>query len=131
MFVAAPLALVTGLLMSEWWPKNATALNKAFPAPVARALHFPTMIFFVFFIVVHVILVFATGALPNLNHMFTGTRHGQLDRFLASRPAHLPHGRWLDRGPSAVHRSVGESLQPGEQPLTVIAPVPPDALDRQ
>lgn len=73
MFVAAPLALVTGLLMSEWWPKNATALNKAFPAPVARALHFPTMIFFVFFIVVHVILVFATGALRNLNHMFTGT----------------------------------------------------------
>ncbi len=72
-FVAAPLAAVTGVRMSEFWPKNAKTLNKAYPVEVARALHFPTMLFFVLFILVHVFLVFATGALRNLNHMFGGT----------------------------------------------------------
>ncbi|GAA3947335.1 hypothetical protein GCM10022383_26460 [Microbacterium soli] len=72
-FVAAPLAAITGVRMSEWWPKNAEKLNKIYPATVARALHFPTMIFFVLFIIIHVFLVFATGALRNLNHMYAGT----------------------------------------------------------
>lgn len=72
-FAAAPLAAITGVRMSEFWPKNAKALNKAYPVEVARALHFPTMLFFVLFILVHVFLVFATGALRNLNHMFGGT----------------------------------------------------------
>lgn len=72
-FIAAPLAVVTGVRMSELWPKNATTLNRVFPVEVARALHFPTMLFFVLFILVHVFLVFATGALRNLNHMFAGS----------------------------------------------------------
>lgn len=72
-FVAAPLAAITGLRMSEFWPKNAKTLNKVYPVEVARAIHFPTMLFFVLFILVHVFLVFATGALRNLNHMFGGT----------------------------------------------------------
>ena len=72
-FVAAPLAAITGLRMSEWWPKDAERLNRVFPAPVARALHFPTMLFFVLFVIVHVTLVFATGALRNLNHMFAAS----------------------------------------------------------
>jgi thiosulfate reductase cytochrome b subunit len=71
-FVAAPLAAITGVRMSQWWPKNAERLNRIYPAPVARAIHFPTMLFFVLFIAVHVVLVFATGALRNLNHMFAG-----------------------------------------------------------
>jgi thiosulfate reductase cytochrome b subunit len=72
-FVAAPLAAITGLRMSEFWPKNAKTLNKVYPVEVARAIHFPTMLFFVLFILVHVFLVVATGALRNLNHMFGGT----------------------------------------------------------
>ncbi|MGO1544536.1 MAG: cytochrome b/b6 domain-containing protein [Gulosibacter sp.] len=72
-FVAAPLSVITGVRMSEWWPKNAKTLNKIYPAPVARALHYPTMLFFVLFVIAHVFLVFATGALKNLNHMFAGT----------------------------------------------------------
>jgi len=39
---------------------------------VARKIHFPVMLFFVAFIVVHVALVLATGALNNLNHMYAG-----------------------------------------------------------
>lgn len=72
-FVAAPLAAISGVRMSEWWPQKAERLNRWYPAPVARAIHFPTMLFFVLFIIVHVFLVFSTGALRNLNHMFAGT----------------------------------------------------------
>ncbi len=69
-FIAAPLAILTGVRMSGIWPKNATALTKAYPVEWARAIHFPVMLFFVAFIIVHVALVFATGALRNLNHMY-------------------------------------------------------------
>jgi thiosulfate reductase cytochrome b subunit len=69
-FIAAPLAFISGLRTSSAWPKKAAALNKAYPIEVARAIHFPVMIYFVAFIVVHVFLVLATGALRNLNHMY-------------------------------------------------------------
>lgn len=72
-FIAAPLAIITGVRMSEWWPKDAEKLNRLYPAPVARKIHFPVMLFFVFFTIVHVFLVFATGFRKNLNHMFLGT----------------------------------------------------------
>ncbi|OJW02468.1 MAG: hypothetical protein BGO47_12240 [Microbacterium sp. 67-17] len=72
-FVAAPLAIITGVRMSGIWPKNAKALNKAYPVEWARKVHFPVMLYFVVFIVIHVILVFATGALRNLNHMYAAT----------------------------------------------------------
>lgn len=71
-FLAAPIAILTGARLSHFWPKNAQRLNKIYPIDVARALHFPTMLFFVMFLVVHVALVFATGALRNLNHMYAG-----------------------------------------------------------
>ncbi|MBS1673441.1 MAG: cytochrome b/b6 domain-containing protein [Actinobacteria bacterium] len=69
-FLAAPVAIVTGFRMSGLWPKKAERLSKAYPIEVARALHFPTMLFFTAFIVVHVALVLLTGMLRNLNHMF-------------------------------------------------------------
>ncbi|WP_239539677.1 cytochrome b/b6 domain-containing protein, partial [Microbacterium sp. B35-04] len=69
-FIAAPLAVITGVRMSGVWPKNAAGLNKAYPVEWARAVHFPVMLYFVAFIAVHVFLVFATGALRNLNHMY-------------------------------------------------------------
>jgi hypothetical protein len=39
---------------------------------LAKRLHVAVMIYFVAFTVVHVALVFATGALRNLNHMYAG-----------------------------------------------------------
>ena len=39
------------------WPKNAKALNRAYPVEWARAIHFPVMLYFVAFIFVHVVLV--------------------------------------------------------------------------
>ncbi|VXB63310.1 membrane hypothetical protein [Microbacterium sp. 8M] len=69
-FLAAPVAIATGFRMSGLWPKKAEGLSKAYPIELARAVHFPTMLFFVAFIVVHVALVLLTGMLRNLNHMF-------------------------------------------------------------
>ncbi|MBT2514730.1 cytochrome b/b6 domain-containing protein [Arthrobacter sp. ISL-30] len=75
-FIAAPLALATGLRMSGAWPRNAPKLNRAYPIELARAIHFPVMLYFVFFIIVHVTLVFATGVLRNLNHMYASSDDG-------------------------------------------------------
>lgn len=69
-FIAAPLAAITGVRMSGIWPKEAKTLNRLYPVEWARAVHFPVMLYFVLFIFVHVVLVFATGALRNLNHMY-------------------------------------------------------------
>jgi thiosulfate reductase cytochrome b subunit len=72
-FIAAPLAIATGVRMSGVWPKNAKRLSQAYPVEWARAVHFPVMLYFVLFIIVHVTLVFATGALRNLNHMYAAS----------------------------------------------------------
>ena len=69
-FIAAPLAIITGLRMSNLWPGPSARISKIYPLPLARAVHLPVMIFFVLFIIVHVTLVLTTGALKNLNHMF-------------------------------------------------------------
>ncbi|MFS0713874.1 cytochrome b/b6 domain-containing protein [Microbacterium sp. 2P01SA-2] len=69
-FVAAPLAVATGLRLSTLWPRGDARLNRLFPWESARRLHVLVMLFFVVFIVTHVALVLATGALRNLNHMY-------------------------------------------------------------
>ncbi len=69
-FIAAPLAVITGIRTSGAWPAKPKKLNKLYPIEVARAIHYPVMLYFVLFIIVHVTLVVATGALRNLNHMY-------------------------------------------------------------
>jgi thiosulfate reductase cytochrome b subunit len=69
-FIAAPLALITGLGMSPALSTKFYLVSRYFNIQVARSLHFLVMVWFVFFIVIHVTLVFATGALQNLNHMY-------------------------------------------------------------
>lgn len=71
-FVAAPLAILTGVRMSGLWPANNDQLNRIFPVEVARAVHFPVMVYFTVFILIHVILVLANDALRNLNQIYTG-----------------------------------------------------------
>jgi thiosulfate reductase cytochrome b subunit len=70
-FIAAPLAIISGIRFSTWWPERAEKLTKLYPVEWARAVHFPVMLYFVAFTIVHVFLVFFTGALRNLNHMYT------------------------------------------------------------
>jgi thiosulfate reductase cytochrome b subunit len=71
-FVAAPLAMLTGIRMSPLWPRDAARLSRIYPLGIARAVHFPVMLYFVLFVIAHVTLVLATGALRNLNHMYAG-----------------------------------------------------------
>ncbi|WP_309068010.1 cytochrome b/b6 domain-containing protein [Microbacterium sp.] len=77
-FVASPLAILTGARLSAFWPRETdppsrvARLNRMFPVDLAKAVHFPTMLFFVGFVIAHVGLVFATGALRNLNAMYGG-----------------------------------------------------------
>ncbi len=69
-FIAAPLAIASGARMSMWWRNEWKTANKLFPAPVARAVHFPVLVYFLVFVVVHVGLVLTTGVLRNLNTMY-------------------------------------------------------------
>ncbi len=69
-FIAAPLALITGLGMSPALSTRFRAISSKFSIQVARSLHFFVLCWFIMFIVVHVTLVLTTGALRNLNHMY-------------------------------------------------------------
>jgi thiosulfate reductase cytochrome b subunit len=71
-FVAAPVALATGLRLSTAWPLNATRVNRLLPEAPIRWIHNAVLFYFVIFTVIHVTLVMTTGALRNLNHIFAG-----------------------------------------------------------
>lgn len=71
-FVATPLAIVSGFRMSSLWNQRWRRFDKTFPIAWARRVHYPVMLFFVLFTIGHVALVFATGALRNLNKMYAG-----------------------------------------------------------
>jgi DMSO/TMAO reductase YedYZ molybdopterin-dependent catalytic subunit/thiosulfate reductase cytochrome b subunit len=71
-FIAAPLALITGLGMSPALSTRIKPVSRVLSIQVARSLHFLVMAWFVVFIVIHVTLVFTTGLLRNLNHIYAG-----------------------------------------------------------
>lgn len=73
-FVAAPLALVTGLLQAPAIANRLAWLGPLGNRQIARSIHFLVLCWFILFVVVHVTLVFLTGATENLNHMFAGIR---------------------------------------------------------
>jgi thiosulfate reductase cytochrome b subunit len=72
-FVAAPLALVTGLGMSPALSTRFHGISKRLSIQTARSMHFLVLCWFLFFILIHVTLVFTTGMLQNLNHIYAGT----------------------------------------------------------
>jgi DMSO/TMAO reductase YedYZ molybdopterin-dependent catalytic subunit/thiosulfate reductase cytochrome b subunit len=69
-FVAAPAALITGLGMSPALSTRIKWVSRRLSIQTARSLHFLVLCWFLFFIVVHVTLVFTTGLLHNLNHIY-------------------------------------------------------------
>lgn len=74
-FLAGPLALLTGLRLSPAWGPG-WRVNRLLTERVTRGIHFWVMVYFVVFTIGHVALVFATGALRNLNHMYAGRDDG-------------------------------------------------------
>jgi methionine sulfoxide reductase catalytic subunit len=71
-FVAAPLALITGLGMSPALSARFRRVSTIFSIQTARSLHFLVLVWFLVFIVIHVFFVFTTGLLVNLNHIHAG-----------------------------------------------------------
>ena len=69
-FVAAPLALLSGLGMSPALSTRFKAVSRRLSIQVARSIHFLVLCWFLMFIIVHVTLVFSTGLLRNLNHIY-------------------------------------------------------------
>ncbi len=110
-FVAAPLALITGLGMSPALSTRFKRVSKLLSIQVARSLHFLVLCWFLFFIVVHVTLVFTTGLLRNLDHIYAGTDTGGwlglamfavsmvvvIVAWVAATPITLRHPRWVQR----------------------------------
>jgi len=71
-FIAAPLAFVTGLLQA---PAIAAKFGLGWGRinrQTARIVHFAFMVTFVGFIFIHTLMVWITGLLVNLNHITTG-----------------------------------------------------------
>jgi sulfoxide reductase catalytic subunit YedY len=69
-FLAAPLAFLTGLGMSPALSTRFTQISSVLSIQAARSLHFLVLVWFLFFITLHVALVFTTGLLHNLNHVY-------------------------------------------------------------
>jgi thiosulfate reductase cytochrome b subunit len=71
-FIVSPLAILTGARLSPRWPLE-SALNQALPERPIRWLHNFLLVIFILFVVQHIVLVFLTGALVNLNAMYAAT----------------------------------------------------------
>ncbi|MET0473601.1 MAG: molybdopterin-dependent oxidoreductase [Mycobacterium sp.] len=71
-FVAGPLAFITGLLQAPAVAARFGLASGRLNRQVVRSVHFGVLMYFVVFIVVHTAMVFMTGLLVNLNHITTG-----------------------------------------------------------
>jgi methionine sulfoxide reductase catalytic subunit len=110
-FVAAPLALITGLGMSPALSTRFKRISRMLSIQTARSLHFLVLVWFLLFIVIHVTLVFTTGLLNNLNHVyaarndaswigfavFAGSMAVVIVAWVAATPFTLRHPRVVQR----------------------------------
>ncbi len=71
-FIAAPVQIFTGLMQSPAIANKLGWLGRPFNRQRARTIHFIGLLWFLFYILVHVTFVFITVAQSNLNHMFAG-----------------------------------------------------------
>jgi thiosulfate reductase cytochrome b subunit len=109
-FVAAPIALVTGLRISPGLSGRLRRLDRVVPLALARRLHFYSLIFFVVFIVVHVALVFTTGARANLNHMYAArSDDGWRGVYILVAALLVTAGVWLGARPNVVRAVAARS----------------------
>jgi DMSO/TMAO reductase YedYZ molybdopterin-dependent catalytic subunit/thiosulfate reductase cytochrome b subunit len=73
-FVLAPIAMLSGMSMSPAIENRFHWLPKLFGnRQGARSLHFLVMLAFVFFVIIHVAMITATGLTRNMNHITIGT----------------------------------------------------------
>ena len=72
-FVAAPLAFITGLLQAPAVAARFGTGRGLLNRQIARSVHFAVLIWMVLFVAGHVTMVAITGAVGNLNHITLGT----------------------------------------------------------
>lgn len=79
-FVAAPLAILTGLAMSPALDNRFKWYQRLFGnRQIARSLHFLVMVAFLLFYFVHMVMVAATGFTKNLNTITLGVNQNNLN----------------------------------------------------
>jgi methionine sulfoxide reductase catalytic subunit len=76
LFIAAPLALATGLLQSPAISNRVRFAGRRLNHQVARTIHFGVLCWFLIFIFFHTAMVYTTGLLTNLNHVTLGKDTG-------------------------------------------------------
>jgi len=118
-FIAAPLAVCTGLLQSPAISNKIGIVGRLLNRQVARTIHFCVLCYFILFVIVHVTMIFITGAFFNLNHMFVGIdSHDSPDGFgifcgamlvvivtwLLASPMTIRHARFVQ---NAGDRTIG------------------------
>ncbi|MEJ7784998.1 MAG: molybdopterin-dependent oxidoreductase [Solirubrobacteraceae bacterium] len=140
-FVAAPLALITGLGMSPALSTRFKAISRILSIQTARSLHFLVLAWFLGFIVGHVFFVFTTGLLVNLNHVYAGKTDGGWLGFwlfaasmvivtvgwVAATPLTIRHPRVVQRAGQAIvgplqHLFEHVDPKPGQYSETDISP---------
>src|SRR6476620_10142348 len=75
-FVAAPTSILTGFMQGPAISNRLGWFGRVLNRQRARSIHFLAMWWFLVFILIHVTLVFITGARVNLNMMFAGVHDG-------------------------------------------------------
>jgi methionine sulfoxide reductase catalytic subunit len=86
-FVAAPTSILTGFMQSPAISNRLGWFGRVLNRQRARSIHFLAMWWFLLFILIHVTLVFITGARVNLNMMFAGVNDGSWRGFAIFVPA--------------------------------------------
>ena len=86
-FIAAPVSIFTGFMQGPAISNRLGWLGRVLNRQRARSIHFIAMWWFLFFILIHVTLVFITGARVNLNMMFAGVHDNSWSGFAIFVPA--------------------------------------------
>ncbi|MBI1793285.1 MAG: molybdopterin-dependent oxidoreductase [Chloroflexi bacterium] len=131
-FIAAPLAVVTGLMQGPAISNKLGWFAKIINRQAARTIHFLVLSWFLFFIFVHVTLVFANGMRQNLNHMFAGVDNASwagllifipvlvvvVIAWLLASPFTLKHSRLVQKAGQALVnpiKIIAEQWEPNTQ----------------
>ena len=131
-FIAAPLAVVTGLMQGPAISNRLGWFAKIINRQAARTIHFLVLSWFLFFIFVHVTLVFANGMRQNLNHMFAGVDNASwagllifipvlvvvVIAWLLASPFTLKHSRLVQKAGQALVnpiKIIAEQWEPNTQ----------------
>jgi methionine sulfoxide reductase catalytic subunit len=89
-FIANPLAIITGLMQGPAFANKLGWFAKILNRQAARTIHFFVLCWFMFYIFTHVTLVFITGMRQNLGYMFAGKDNNSWEGFMIFCAAMLP-----------------------------------------